>query len=41
MGREHVAQARRQLLMNSGGIMAFVVPIDDEHFGGLRLEILF
>jgi hypothetical protein len=36
-----VAQARRQLLRDSGGMMVFVVPIDDEHFGDFYLEIDF
>jgi hypothetical protein len=34
-----VDQARRQLLIDSGGIVVFVVPIDDEEFGDLHLEI--
>jgi hypothetical protein len=41
MGRERVAQAHRQLLIDSGGIMGFFMSIDDEHFGGLHLEIDF
>jgi hypothetical protein len=36
-----VAQARRKLLMDSGGIMDFFVPMYDEDFGGLHLEIDF
>jgi hypothetical protein len=34
-------QACRQFLIDSGGIMTFLVPIDDEHFGSLHLEIDF
>jgi hypothetical protein len=41
MDRERVAQARRQLLVYLGGIMAFFVSADHEHSGGLYLEIDF
>jgi hypothetical protein len=33
-----VAQAHRQFLADSGGIITFLSPTDDEHFGGLHLE---